>query len=145
MERPMTTASPSPETRSRRWDARLVTALVAVGSCGALMAVTAAFAWGARFALSVGAGATIAGSNLYVLSKIVGAMMQDRAAGDSQGAGAGTWGVLAMVKMIVLFGGIWLVMTKGLVDPMGLVLGYGSLPIGIAIGSIVSDKTGVGT
>jgi hypothetical protein len=103
------------------------------------MAVTAVFVWGVRFALSVGAGAAIAGSNLYVLSKIVGAMMS----GADRGAGAGTWGVLAMVKMVVLFGGIWIVMTKGLVDPMGLVVGYGSLPIGIAIGSIVSDKTGV--
>jgi hypothetical protein len=137
----MTTASPSHEPQLRRWDARLVTALVTVGSCGSLMAVTAAFVWGARFALSVGAGAAIAGSNLYVLSKIVGAMMDPGADGEARGAGAGTWGVLAMVKMVVLFGGIWLVMTKGLVDPMGLVVGYGSLPIGIAIGSIVSDKT----
>jgi hypothetical protein len=137
----MTTASPSPLPRLRKWDARLVTALVAVGSCGGLMAVTAAFVWGTRFALSVGAGAAIAGSNLYVLSKIVGAMMAGGTSGESPGASAGTWGVLAMVKMVALFGGIWLVMTRGLVDPMGLVVGYGSLPIGIAIGSIVSDKT----
>jgi hypothetical protein len=108
------------------------------------MAVTAAFVWGTRFALSVGAGAAIAGSNLYVLSKIVGAMMGRGTSGESPGASAGTWGVLAMVKMVVLFGGIWIVMTKGLVDPMGLVVGYGSLPIGIAIGSIVSDKTSGG-
>ncbi len=105
------------------------------------MAVTAALVWGARLALSVGAGAAIAASNLYVLSKIVGAMMGGAVAGESRGVGAGTWGLLAMVKMVVLFGGIWLVMTKGLVDPLGLVVGYGSLPIGIAIGSIVSDKT----
>jgi hypothetical protein len=139
------TANPRPEPRLRRWDGRLVTALVAVGSCGGLMAVTAALVWGMRMALSVGTGAAIAASNLYVLSKIVGAMMEGAETGEPRGAGAGTWGVLAMVKMVVLFGGIWLVMTKGLVDPLGLVVGYGSLPIGIAIGSLVSDKTGAGT
>ena len=34
------------------------------------------------------------------------------------------------------------VVTRHLVDPMELVVGYGSLPIGIAIGAVVSDKTG---
>jgi hypothetical protein len=104
------------------------------------MAITAAFVWGARPAVSVCAGAAIAASNLYILSKIVAAMI---GGGDRRG-GAGIWGVFAMLKMVILFGGIWIVMTKGLVDPMALVVGYGSLPIGIAIGSIVSDKSGEG-
>jgi hypothetical protein len=32
-------------------------------------------------------------------------------------------------------------MTSHLVDPIGLVVGWGSLPVGIAVGSLVSDKT----
>jgi hypothetical protein len=50
------------------------------------------------------------------------------------------WGIFAVVKMLVLFGGMWLLMTNGLVAPIPLVVGYGALPIGIAIGSLVSDK-----
>jgi hypothetical protein len=129
----------SPEPRPGR-DGRLVTAMVAVALCGGLMSVTAALEWGPRMAVSVGAGASIAASNLYVLSRIVHAMVGDARDGGSSNAGA--WGVITLGKMVFLFGGIWWVMTRSLVDPIGLVVGYGSLPIGIAIGSLVSDKTG---
>jgi hypothetical protein len=129
----MTAASPEIDPRLGKPDGRFVTAMVGVAALGALMAVTAEFTWGTRMAISVGTGAAIATSNLYVLSRIVGAMIRG-------GSGAGAWGVIAFVKMLALFGGIWLLMTRGLVDPIGLVVGYGSLPIGIAIGSIVSDK-----
>jgi hypothetical protein len=134
----MTAASPNLEPELGKPDPRFVTAMVAVGSLGVLMAATAAYTWGARMAFSVGTGSLIATSNLYVLSRIVGAMVKG-------GAGAGAWGVVALVKMVVLFGGIWILMTHGLVDPMGLVVGYGALPIGIAIGSLVSDKASPGT
>lgn len=134
----MTAASPNIESAPGKRDPRFVTAIVAVGSLGALMAATAAFTWGARMAASVGTGSVIATSNLYVLSRIVGAMVKG-------GSGGGAWGVIALVKMLVLFGGIWLLMTHGLVDPIGLVVGYGALPIGIAIGSLVSDKQSSGT
>ncbi len=114
--------------------------MVAVGLSGALMTVTAAFVWGTRMGVSVAAGSTIAASNLYVLTRIVHAMIDGNPDG-SRGSSAGAWGVIAVGKMILLFGGIWWVMTRALVDPIGLLVGYGSLPIGIAIGAIVSDKT----
>jgi hypothetical protein len=122
-----------------RYDRRLVSAMVAVGLSGAAMAITAAFLWGNRMAISVSTGATIAASNLYVLARIVHALLDGNRDG-SGGSNAGGWGVIAVTKMFFLFGGIWWVMTRGLVDPIGLVVGYGSLPIGIAIGAIVSDK-----
>lgn len=134
----MSVASPNLEPPLEKRDARLVTAMVGVALLGALMAVTAQLAWGTRMAVSVGTGAAIAASNLYVLSRIVAATIRG-------GAGAGAWGVIALMKMLALIGGIWLLMTRGLVDPIGLVVGYGSLPIGIAIGSIVSDKAFPGT
>jgi hypothetical protein len=114
--------------------------MVAVALSGGLMAITAAVEWGPRMAVSVGTGASIAASNLYILSRIVHAMTGDARDAGGGGTSAGAWGVIALGKMMVLFGGIWFLMTRGLVDPMGLVVGYGSLPIGIAIGSIVSDK-----
>jgi hypothetical protein len=136
----MTTASPTTERR----DPRLTAALVAVAVCGALLCVGSVFTHGPKVAGSVAAGAAIAASNLYVLSRIVRALIGGDQAGEGRGAGmgAGAWGVLALGKMLVLFGGIWLLMTSGRVDPIGLLVGYGSLPIGIAFGSIVSDRLG---
>ena len=45
--------------------------------------------------------------------------------------GGAAWGAFALVKIIVLFGGIWVLLTRGWVDPMPLVVGYGVLPLGI--------------
>lgn len=139
----MTPTPPKSEPKLPTFDARLVSALVAVALTGVVMAVTALFVWGSRLAVSVEAGGVIAASNLYVLSRIVHGMTSLGWGGD--GGGGGAWGVIAMAKMVVLFGGIWWAMSRGLVDPLGLVVGYGSLPIGIAIGAIVSDKTGAGS
>ena len=42
---------------------------------------------------------------------------------------------------MILCTGMWLLMTRHLVAPIELFVGYASLPIGIAIGAVVSDKT----
>jgi hypothetical protein len=36
---------------------------------------------------------------------------------------------------------VWFLMHHGLASPLSLAIGYGALPIGVAIGSLVSDKT----
>ena len=53
--------------------------------------------------------------------------------------GGAAWGLFAMLKIVVLFGGIYVLLTKGLVDPIALVVGYGVLPLGIAASSLVSS------
>lgn len=53
--------------------------------------------------------------------------------------GGAAWGLFAMLKIVVLFGGIYLLLTKGLVDPIALVVGYGVLPLGIAASSLVTS------
>jgi hypothetical protein len=122
-------------------DAALTTSFVAVAVAGGGLAV----------ALSLYRGeALIALSNLYVLSRIVRAVtLAAGAAGEEADAEAArrarsagfAWGVLALGKIMLLFGGIWVLMTRHLIDPIPMVVGYGSLPIGIAIGAVVSDKT----
>ncbi|MDB5213689.1 MAG: hypothetical protein JWO86_1616 [Myxococcaceae bacterium] len=52
--------------------------------------------------------------------------------------GAAAWGAFGLLKILVLFGGIYVLLTKGLVDPMPLVVGYGVLPLGIAASSLFS-------
>ena len=118
--------------------------------------------------LSVLVGALVGVSNLWVLAKIVEALLTpdpdeepaaETKATDSEEAAegaeskpaqepkepkkakssfSGAWGALAAVKMLVLFGGTWILMTRGLVDPMGLLVGYGSLPIGVALSGVVA-------
>jgi hypothetical protein len=136
-ERPAV-ADERPERRVAGVDPRTLVALVAVGAFGAMFAIGAGIGWGARAGLSVLTGAAVAVANLYGLARILGALVGARS--ESQ-ATSGIWGILALVKVFVLFGGVWLLMSADLVDPLPLVVGWGALPIGIALGSILSDKT----
>jgi hypothetical protein len=123
-------------------DERLVMAFRAVALSGALLTAGAALGYGTGAATSVAMGWLTALANLYVLTRIVGAMAVPYE--DAKTNGAFAWSVIALGKMMVVFGGLWFLMTRHLVDPISLVVGYGSLPIGIAIGAVVSDKTGAG-
>ncbi|HSO38534.1 MAG TPA: hypothetical protein VLT33_38660 [Labilithrix sp.] len=61
----------------------------------------------------------------------------DHAAEGKRGGAA--WGLFALLKMVLLFGGIWLLLTRGLVDPIPLVVGYGVLPLAIAVSGVVTS------
>jgi hypothetical protein len=65
-----------------------------------------------------------------------GEAVDHRAEGRRGGA---AWGGFALLKIVVLFGGIWLLLTRGWVDPIPLVVGYGVLPLGIAASSVLSS------
>jgi hypothetical protein len=120
-------------------DPRMCTALAAVAAFGGMFAIGAGSAWGLRTATSVAVGALIALLNLYGLARILSSLVGGHASeGESN---PGLMGVLAVVKICGLFGGVWLLMARHLVDPIPLVVGWGALPIGITIGSLVSDKT----
>jgi hypothetical protein len=43
--------------------------------------------------------------------------------------------------MLALLALAWLLMRHGIVSPLPMLIGFGALPIGIAIGSLVSDRT----
>ena len=61
---------------------------------------------------------------------------------DHRGAGrrgGAAWGIFALLKIFLLFGGIWILLTKKLVDPIPLVVGYGVLPLGIAASALVKS------
>jgi hypothetical protein len=128
-------------------DPRMATSLAAVGAFGLLFTAVGA-TQGARVALSVGLGAAIAAANLYVLARIVAGLVVDAeeaapptGASPAKKGNAGIWGVIAVVKMGALFFAVWFLMNHGLASPLSLAIGYGALPIGVAIGSLVSDKT----
>ena len=125
------------------------TSAICAAVLGGVLSVFALGLYGPKPAASVALGAAIAVANLLVMRAIVRALLPppegDDAAPkppedvDHRGAGkrgGAAWGVFAVLKILVLFGGLWLLLTKRLVDPIPLVVGYGVLPLGIAAASL---------
>ncbi len=121
-------------------DPRLRVYLRAVGWTGGVMALAALAFFGVGTALSVAVGAGIAFANLWALARIVGALLPSTAEGAQRGKGA--WALVALLKMFGLVAAVWLLMRHGVVSALPLLAGFGALPIGIAIGSLVSDRGG---
>jgi hypothetical protein len=91
-------------------------------------------------AFGVGVGAGIATVNLWALARIIGALMPTGRGGARAQSLAG-WSLLLVLKLLGLIGAVWLLMRHGVVSPLPLVVGYGSLPFGIAIGALVGDRS----
>ncbi|MDP9151884.1 MAG: hypothetical protein M3O36_18330 [Myxococcota bacterium] len=146
------TSSAHATTRS---DRRLRTAIAAVALSGAVVALATAAFGGSGAALSAATGASLAAANLWLLARIVTSIFPDEGpeASGHPGARAGAtaassatrasagWTVVVLLKMIGLFGVVWLLMRHGAVSPLPMLVGFGALPIGIAIGSLVSDRS----
>jgi hypothetical protein len=129
-----------PTEKAGRLDTRLRTAVRSVAVAGGAMAFGAAAFVGLRTGLSVAVGAAIAGANLWALARIVAALLPSDGASASVQSRAG-WALLALLKMGGLFAVVWLLMRYGVVSPLGMLVGFMALPIGIAIGSLVSDRS----
>jgi hypothetical protein len=137
-------------------------AAVGAGIIGLALTIAAIALFGSRTALSVGIGATIAVINLVTMRAIIRALVRSSEAEDAEAnanananakpeeeepkdhvaegkRGGAAWGAFALVKILVLFGGIWILLTRGLVDPIPLVVGYGVLPLGIATSSLFAS------
>ena len=107
-------------------------------------------------------GAAIAVANLLTMRAIVRALIQapdepegakgetargrdagrerrKRPSPEGREAVAAAWGIFAAFKILILFGGLWLLLSRELVDPMPLVVGYGVLPLGIAASAVWSS------
>src|SRR5271166_3629038 len=92
--------------RGKRLDARLRAALVGVGATGVAMALGAAVVSGPRAALSAGVGAGLAAANLWILARIVAALLpQTGPQAEAQSRAA--WALVALVKMVGLLAIAW--------------------------------------
>lgn len=129
--------------RTPRFDARLRASLVAVAASAGVLAVAGLALLGASVGLSVAVGGAIAVANLWALARIVLALLPVDAAGAraQQSRGRGGWGLVAVGKMLGLVAVVWLLMRHGLVSPLPMLVGFGALPIGIAIGSLLGDRS----
>jgi hypothetical protein len=141
----------------RRLDPRMRRVLAGVAASGGVLTLGALAFAGVGVAFSVSVGAGLALGNLWALARIVVALLPDEsaaAAGEKGSAGGGgappsktgartsSWAVLGVLKMVALMAVVWLLMRYGVVSPLPMVVGFGALPIGIAIGSLVSDRGG---
>jgi hypothetical protein len=121
-------------------DERLRTTLVAVALSGATLALGTLATIGPKAARSVAVGAVLAVGNLWALARVVTALLQNE---RRRRRGPGGWALLAVAKMLGLFTVVWLLMRYAIAAPIPMLVGFGALPIGIAIGSVVSDRKSV--
>ena len=101
-------------------------ALRAVAGCGVVLAVSASLWLGWRAGVSASIGAALAVANLYVLGRVVGSLLEG-------GARRGAWGVVGILKLGLLFGGLWALFRSEQVAVLPLLVGYGALPLGITL------------
>lgn len=123
-------------------------ALVAVGLVGAGLALGAFVLYGGKTAGSALFGTTLAIANLWVLGRVIRAMLpapEIPKAGAPQGesdgepakkGSAAAWGVFALLKVLGLFGLVLLAVHTGYVTPLGFLAGYGALPLGIVMAQL---------
>jgi len=122
-------------------DRRMRTSIVAVAACAAAFTAGALAFASTRAAIAVALGGALAAGNLWLLARVVAALLPDsRSAAEAQSRGA--WGLVAALKMVGLVAVAWLLMRRGIAAPLPMLIGFGALPIGIAIGSLVSDRSG---
>ena len=128
-------------------------AVKAAAIIGAVFALGALGLHGTRSACSVLVGAAIAIANLVTMRAIIRALInvplepddgdteagQERDPKKTGNRGGIAWGLFAGLKILILFGGVWILLTRQLVDPMPLVVGYGVLPLGIAASALWSS------
>jgi len=120
-------------------DARIRASFVGIAIVGAAFSVAAACMWSYKAGWSVAAGAAVAALNVYAIARIVSALVPADDAARPQSRMA--WALLAVLKLLALFSIVALLIGSGLVSPPAMVGGFATLPFGIAIAQLVSDRS----
>ena len=120
------------------FDATLRASIFAVGATGLSFAVFALLGFGQRPALGVLAGGAIATANLWLLARIVSAFF-------ARQRSAALWSLVAIIKLLALVGGVWLLVKEreggpGLLHGLHLAIGWTALPVGITLGAVFGPK-----
>ena len=111
--------------------------LFAVVAIGVLLAGGALLINGRQTGLGVGVGGLIAALNLWAFTRIGTAMFS----GQRRRAG---WGLVAMLKLLALFGAVFWILKKDLADPVSFLVGYLALPIGIVASQFLGLRADFG-
>jgi hypothetical protein len=119
---------------------RVVASLVAVPESTAAMALGSLVLFGAKVALSVAVGGLVAAANLWALARIVVSLLPEESENSTRSTRL-TWSFVAAAKLAALLAILFFLMSSRFLSPIALVCGFGALPIGIAIGSFVRDRS----
>jgi hypothetical protein len=125
-----------PPGGSRPWnigDAPMRAAIMSVFFCGLCFAVVGFAFFGPAAGLGVLVGGFLATGNLIVFARVAEAFLARR-------GNTAPWGVVAVLKLVVLFGGVWIILQSGLISGISLAAGYAALPFGITIASLFGPK-----
>ncbi len=114
-------------------DKTLQAAVKTVAATAGVATVVAVVAADLRFGLGVLAGGAIAVANLIVLARIVQAFLGKK-------GNTAPWAIIAVLKLFLLLGGVWLILRSEVVSGLALVLGYMALPLGAVIASLFGPK-----
>jgi len=110
--------------------------MLATAAVGAIFSLGALVLWGFRASWSVATGSALATINLYFLARLIEA----RALPGAQGAAAQKLKILIFLKMAALLFFVWGLLKLGVADPLFFVVGCASLPVGLVVGSLASDR-----
>jgi hypothetical protein len=110
-------------------DPAMRAALMSVFGFGLLFALIGFAFFGAREGVGVLVGGVIATANLYVFARVSEAFV-------SQRGSSAPWAVIALLKLVLLFGGLLLVLRSGVMSGVSLAAGYAALPFGITFASL---------
>jgi hypothetical protein len=114
-------------------DAPMRAAIMSVFFCGLIFGVVGFAFWGPRAGLGAVIGGLIATANLWVFARVGQAFM-------SRQGNTTPWAVVAVLKMLVLFGGVWVILKSGVVSGLSLAAGYAALPFGVTFASLFGPK-----
>ncbi|MET0594426.1 MAG: ATP synthase subunit I [Polyangiaceae bacterium] len=109
----------------------------AVVAIAVIFAAAAFFIKGRPEAIGVGIGGLTATLNLWAFTRIGSAMFEGQRSG-------GAWGLMAMIKLFVLFGAVFWVLKKDFADPLSFLVGYLSLPVGIVASQLLGLRPDFG-
>lgn len=115
-------------------DAGVRRALIAVSIFGLAGTLGAGWLGGLRAARSVAIGAGIAGANLWLLAQMVRGFLNNKGA-------AAPWGVVAVLKFVLLFGAMYVLVKTRTVDILPCAIGFGALPVGITFAQLVGNRS----
>jgi hypothetical protein len=103
-------------------------ALWSVAIAGALLTLSSPALFGAKGVASVGVGAALAVSNLWLVGRTVRAFL-----GAATGSSRPSWGVLAVLKLGAMFLFLGAAVRTGWLEVLPLGFGYAALPLGIVL------------
>lgn len=87
----------------------------------------------ARAAIGVFLGGALATANLVLFIRLGDAFL------DQKGPRA-PWALVGFLKLLALFGAVYLILRRGDVSALALVVGYGALPVGITLSSLFTPR-----